>query len=237
MCRPGVECVPGAGTVAAASRRRRESSDGASHPHQGANSPRRPVGRLGLFRGPASQRLHPAGAERRCAGDGEDGSLGPVRRRQPVCGVPLLGLTPRAHRGQRHAPRQLEPAAAGQLRCRPRYLSRPPQRLPVLRVAGRRVQRHRDQRRAHAQHGLEHGRRREGGPIRRWLDCRIRDPVQIVALPSGARAGVGDQLPPHGAFQERALVFCPGRRRVGRTSHCPFVSRPHWSVSRRRRQR
>ena len=51
----------------------------------------------------------------------------------------MLGHTSRADRGQRHAPRQLEPATAGQLRRGARHVSRSAQRLPVLGVAGRRL--------------------------------------------------------------------------------------------------
>ena len=129
--------------------------------------------------------------------------------------------------GQRHAPRQHEPPAERQLRRVPGHLSRPPQRLSVLRVAGRRHVRRRDRQRADQQRRLEHDLGREGHAFAGGLDRRDRDSVQVAALPARPRADLGHQPAADDPRQERVRLRRADQARMGRRRVLPRVGGRH----------
>ncbi len=112
--------------------------------------------------GPGHHRVHPAGAAGGRAGLGDDRAWVLFDDDNLYVACRCWMADPEPDRRQRHAARQHEPPAERQLRRVPRHVPRPPQRLPVLRVAGRRHVRRRDRQRADQQRRLEHGLGRQG---------------------------------------------------------------------------
>ena len=155
------------------------------------------------------QRLHPAGAGRRGAGDREDRSLDPLRRRQPLHRRALLGQPSRARGRQRAAPRQRQHPRQRKLHLRHRHLPRSPQRLSVPDQPARRAARHDGHRRS-AELGVERHLGGQDRTLRARLDDGGGDSVQDAALPRQRRAGVGHQPAPAGEVEERDLVPVAG---------------------------
>ena len=184
----------------------------------GRPAARRTARRRHLRRDPGHQRLRPAGAVRVRAGHREDRRLDLLRRRSDLRVGPLLREPAGAPRRQRDASRHQPAAPERHLRGAVRHLPRPPQRLHLLRQRHRRLRRQPGHRRGPAQRRLEHGVDGPHGGIRRRLDDRDGDSLQVAALRPGPRADLGDQPAAGRALEERMVV--PGPR-AARADHLP----------------
>ena len=171
----------------------------------------------------AVRRLHPAGPRRGGAGNGGDRRLDLLRRRVDLRGGPRLRVGSRvAVDRQRDAARLVPAHQQRRVHRRVRHLLRPPQRLRLPGQSHRGVQRSADHRRRRSESRLESRLGRAHRPLRRRLDRRDGDPVQVAPLPARGRATVGHPVGPGHPVELRGGVS-DGGADLGRAGTVPRV--------------
>ena len=185
-----------------------------AHRDRAADPHRRQARRGDLPDHAGDHRLRAAGAGRIQARHREDRGVDLLRQRQRLHLGAELGIASRAARRQRDAARHQPAAPERHLRRAVRHLPRQAQRLHLLRERDRRPGRQPGHRRGTAQRRLEHGVGRAHRQLRRRLDDRDGDPVQVAALSAGHRSGVGRQPAARRAMEERMVVPRAGAARA-----------------------
>ena len=128
---------------------------------------------------------------------------------------------------QRDAARQLQPAEQRALRLHARHVLRPAERHHHQRHADRRPDGRPDRRRARLERRLEPDLERAHRAVRRRLDTRSGDPIQVAPLSTGPRPGLGHPAAPQSPVEERGRLSDTAGPRARTLSHLPRVAGRH----------